>query len=92
MQGGMLFAESEPLSTIGPSVPGTSLQYFIFQGPWVSGIIIPIVWMVMGSAKGRGLLKFSQESLGEQGLSSGVLQPCLAQALPEPNGREPRGF
>lgn len=49
---------------------------------------MPIVQMAMGSANGRGLFKVSQESVGKQGLSAGLLKPSLAH----PKGREPRSF
>lgn len=50
---------------------------------------MPIVQMAMGSANGTGLFKVSQESVGKQGLSSGLLKPSLAHALPTQKAENP---
>lgn len=52
-------------------------------------MIMAIAQMVMDLVKGRSLLKFPQESVGKQGLSSGVLRPSLAHALPTLRAENP---
>lgn len=61
------------------------------QGPWVGGIIMPILQMETGSVnEGPRPIWVSQESVDKQSLSSRALKLSPVHALPTLKGRESR--